>query len=102
MTEHRLARLTRVEAGKRADEGAVCVVPVGSLEQHGEHLPVFTDSLLAEHVCLEAAARARCDVFVAPTLWTGFSPHHLRFGATVTLASATFTEASSIDACCCF
>ena len=52
--------------------------------------PVFTDSLLAEHVCLEAARRARTDVLVTPPLWTGFSPHHLRFGATVTLSSATF------------
>lgn len=88
--EHRLAQLTRVEAGERARAGAICLVPVGSLEQHGEHLPVFTDSLLAEHLCLEAARRARSDVIVTPPLWTGFSPHHLRFGATVTLASATF------------
>ena len=88
--EHRLAYLTRVEVAERAASGAVCLVPAGSLEQHGEHLPVFTDSLLAEHVCLEAARRARTDVLVAPPLWTGFSPHHLRFGATVTLASSTF------------
>lgn len=88
--EHRLAYLTRVEAGERAGAGAVCLVPVGSLEQHGEHLPVLTDSLLAEHICFEAARRARTDVLVSPTLWTGFSPHHLRFGATVTLSSATF------------
>jgi creatinine amidohydrolase len=88
--ENRLAYLTRVEAGERASAGAVCLVPVGSLEQHGEHLPVFTDSLLAEHVCLETAQRARTDVLVTPPLWTGMSPHHLRFGATVTLTSATF------------
>ncbi len=88
--EYRLAQLTRVEAVERARAGAICLVPVGSLEQHGDHLPVFTDSLIAEHVCLEVARRARSDVFVTPPLWTGFSPHHLRFGATVTLAGATF------------
>lgn len=88
--EHRLAHLTRLEAGERARAGAVCLVPTGSLEQHGEHLPVFTDSLLAEHVCLEAASRARTDVLVTPPLWTGLSPHHLRFGSTVTLSAATF------------
>jgi creatinine amidohydrolase len=88
--EHRLAHLTRVEAGERAQAGAVCLVPTGSLEQHGEHLPLFTDSLLAEHVCFEAARRASTDVLVTPPLWAGFSPHHLRFGATVTLSSATF------------
>jgi creatinine amidohydrolase len=88
--EHRLARLSRVEACERAAAGAVCLVPVGSLEQHGEHLPVSTDSLLAEHVCLEAAGRCRRDVLVTPALWTGLSPHHLRFGATATVGSATF------------
>ncbi len=88
--EHRLALLTRVEAGERARAGAICLVPVGSLEQHGDHLPVSTDSLLAEHVCLEVARRARSDVLVTPPLWTGFSPHHVRFGATVTLSGATF------------
>jgi creatinine amidohydrolase len=88
--EHRLAHLTRPEVAERVEAGAVCLVPTGSLEQHGEHLPVFTDSLLAEHVCFEAAGRARTDVLVTPPLWTGFSPHHLRFGATVTLSSATF------------
>ena len=90
--ECRLAYLTRVEATERAQAGAVCLVPVGSLEQHGDHLPLATDSLLAEHVCLRAAAEARADVLVAPLLWTGFSPHHLRFGATVTLASSTFSS----------
>jgi creatinine amidohydrolase len=89
--ERRLAYLTRVEVAERARAGAICLVPTGSLEQHGEHLPVFTDSLLAEHVCLEAASRAHTDVLVSPALWAGLSPHHLRFGATVTLSSATFT-----------
>lgn len=81
----RLAELTRAEAAERGREGAVCVLPVGSLEQHGEHLPVGTDSLLVEAVCLRAAALARADVIVAPTLWTGLSPHHVRLGVTVTL-----------------
>jgi creatinine amidohydrolase len=89
-TEHRLARMTRLEAVERAGGGAACLVPVGSLEQHGDHLPLSTDSLLAEHVCLEAARRTRTDVLVTPPLWTGLSPHHLRFGATVTVRSATF------------
>ena len=89
--ENRLAYLTRLEVGERTGRGAICLVPVGSLEQHGEHLPVFTDTLLAEHVCFEAARRARTDVLVTPPLWTGLSPHHLRFGSTVTLSSETFS-----------
>ena len=81
----RLSELSRAEAAARGRAGAVCLLPVGSLEQHGEHLPVGTDSLLVETVCLRAAALARRDVAVAPTVWTGLSPHHVRLGVTVTL-----------------
>jgi creatinine amidohydrolase len=90
-TPRRLARLPRQDAIRRAGDGAVVLLPVGSLEQHGLHLPIGTDSLLVEAVCLAAAERAERDVLVAPTIWTGFSPHHVRFGATVSLSSATFT-----------
>jgi len=67
-------------------------VPVGSLEQHGEHLPVGTDSLLVETVCVRAAELATRDVVVAPTVWTGQSPHHVRLGVTVTLAPELLIE----------
>lgn len=90
--EYRLAYLTRVEAGERAAAGAVCLLPVGSLEQHGEHLPVGTDSLLVETVCLRAAGLTRRDVVVAPTVWTGLSPHHVRLGVTVTLEPELLLE----------
>jgi len=82
---NRLSELSRAEAGGRGHAGAVCLLPVGSLEQHGEHLPVGTDSLLVETVSLRAAALSRRDVVVAPTVWTGLSPHHVRLGVTVTL-----------------
>ncbi len=81
----RLSELSRAEAGARAGAGAVCLLPIGSLEQHGDHLPLGTDSLLVETVSLRAAALATRDVVVAPTVWTGLSPHHVRLGVTVTL-----------------
>ena len=82
---NRLSELTRAEAAERGEAGAVCILPVGALEQHGEHLPVGTDSLLVETVALRAAGRARADAIVAPTVWTGLSPHHVRLGVTVTI-----------------
>jgi creatinine amidohydrolase len=45
-----LREVTRGAAAARGRAGAVCLLPVGSLEQHGEHLPVGTDSLLVEVV----------------------------------------------------
>ena len=88
----RLGELSRAEAGERGAAGAVCVLPVGSLEQHGEHLPLGTDSLLVETICLRAAGLARADAIVAPTLWTGLSPHHVRLGVTVTLVPELLIE----------
>ncbi len=85
---------------KRADElramarqDAVVILPVGSIEQHGPHLPVEVDSLLVETVALRAAARmaeAACPVLVLPTQWAGISEHHMGFGGTVTLSLSTF------------
>jgi creatinine amidohydrolase len=92
MTSNRLAELSRAEAAERGRAGAVCVLPVGSLEQHGEHLPVGTDSLLVETVSLRAAGLARADVVVTPTVWTGLSPHHVRLGVTVTLEPELLLE----------
>lgn len=80
-----LREVTRGAAAARGRAGAVCLLPVGSLEQHGEHLPVGTDSLLVEVVARRAAEAASRDVLVAPTVWTGLSPHHVRLGLTVTL-----------------
>jgi creatinine amidohydrolase/Fe(II)-dependent formamide hydrolase-like protein len=91
-SSNRLSELSRVEAAERGRAGAVCLLPVGSLEQHGEHLPVGTDSLLVETVSLRAAGLARADAIVAPTVWTGLSPHHVRLGVTVTLEPELLIE----------
>lgn len=66
----------------------VVILPLGSVEQHGNHLPVGTDSLLAHAVSLEAARQAG-DTAVLPPPWFGFSAHHMRFRGTVTLRPET-------------
>jgi len=68
-------------------DGSVAVVPVGSLEQHGHHLPTATDTILADAVATTAAERVAdgIPILVTPPLWTGHSPHHTPFGGTVTL-----------------
>jgi creatinine amidohydrolase len=67
-------------------DGSVVVVPVGSVEQHGRHLPVATDSILAAAVATAGAEAVADDVpvLVAPPVWTGYSPHHRSLGGTVT------------------
>src|SRR6185437_12582637 len=77
---------------ERAKEEAIVIVPVGSLEQHGPHLPVEIDSLLGEAVALRTArlVAEREKVVVLPMLWTGLSEHHMSFGGTITLDFPTF------------
>ena len=85
--------LTRVELREIAP-AALAVLPVGATEQHGPHLPSGTDAMHAEHVARAAAAQiaARTPVVVTPTLAFGSSPHHLPFGATLSLTSQTFSS----------
>ena len=92
MTVRLLAELTRGEAARLAPT-CLLVLPIGSTEQHGPHLPAGTDALHGEAVARRAAevaaAEGGVDVVVAPTLAYGSSEHHLPFGATLSLDSDT-------------
>ncbi|MBN2584148.1 MAG: creatininase family protein, partial [Planctomycetes bacterium] len=62
------ARLTGPQlAAARETCGGVCLLPIGSLEAHGRHLPVGTDGLTTEAVCRAAAGAEPC--VVAPMIW---------------------------------
>ena len=80
--------LTSPELAALDRERTVVVLPIGSVEQHGNHMPVGTDTLLAEAVAHGAAGRA-ADVVVMPPPWYGFSAHHMRFAGSVTLRAET-------------
>lgn len=78
-----------VETAEEA--GSVLIIPVGSIEQHGHHLPVSTDTILVDAVSHLGAERVADDVpiLVTPTVWSGYSPHHMPFGGTLTLEYRT-------------
>ena len=54
----------------------IVLVPIGSCEQHGAHLPLGTDTITALEVARRAAEKA--DVPYAPPFWAGYSPQHMR------------------------
>jgi creatinine amidohydrolase len=87
-----LGSLSRSEANALLAAGRVVALPVGALEQHGDHLPTDTDAFLADSVVREAAARARSQVVVLPCLSFGISPYHARFGGTVSLSASTYID----------
>ncbi len=84
--------LTRAEIAAARDAGALVVLSVGAVEQHGDHLPVDTDSVSAYRVAMLAARRcAQPHVLVLPPPGFGFSPHHRAWPGTISLSLPTFT-----------
>src|ERR1051326_4866552 len=61
----------------------VVVAPIAACEQHSQHLPTFTDTILVGGVAEGVERRLPEQVLLLPTLWFGASAHHLRFGATL-------------------
>jgi len=72
----------------------VIVLPAGSVEQHGPHLPCAVDSIIAAGVIGHALARLADDVpaFALPPITYGKSDEHLHFPGTVTLDGTTLLE----------
>ena len=58
----------------------ICIVPLGSLEQHGPHLPLWTDTAIVSEIARRTEQRLSGDVLLAPPQPVGYSPHHARFG----------------------
>ncbi len=82
----RLRDLTWPEVRDRVASGAVLAVPLGSTEQHGPHLPLSTDTDVAEALCTRLAA-ARPDVLVAPGVPYGASGEHAGFAGTLSIGA---------------
>lgn len=72
----------------------VALLPVGAIEQHGPHLPVAVDALIAERIARLAAAQVTGDatILILPTQQVGKSTEHLSYPGTLTLCSETLTR----------
>jgi creatinine amidohydrolase len=84
-----LDRLTWADVKLEIQNGRDTVlVPFGSTEQHGKHMPLGTDAVLGDE--LGWALADRLDAFLAPTVRFGCSEHHLSFPGTISLSDETF------------
>ena len=92
MPEVDWSRLKAHELRQLANDNAVVILPIASIEQHGPHLPVMTDTRLGHEIALRAARKASAErpVVVTPVVWSGLSEHHMPFGGTLTLSHDTF------------
>lgn len=71
------------------------VIPIAALEQHGHHLPVFTDSLLLGEIVRRVQERLAQRVLFVPLLWLGNSDHHLDFHGTLSAPPRTYLDVLS-------
>ncbi len=72
------------------------VIPIAALEQHGRHMPVFTDSLLLGEVVRRIKEPLKDRVLFAPLYWLGNSHHHIDFPGTMSASPRVYMD-SLID-----
>src|SRR5438046_1718437 len=87
---HELDSLTAPRLRELIERGVrTAIVPFGSIEQQGGHLPLGSDALLADYVGREVADRL--DAVLVPTVRVGHAEAHMQGAGTLTLSTATLT-----------
>ena len=77
---------------REVDKDKIVLLPLGSCEQHGPHMPLLTDSLLVTAFAEAVEREMSDDVLLLPTQWMGMSEHHLPFGGTVSSNPELYTR----------
>ncbi|NHN60275.1 MULTISPECIES: creatininase family protein [Halorussus] len=87
-----LAECTWEEVEAALDAGTeTAVVAVGSVEQHGPHLPLVMDALAGDELARRIAEKLG-DALAAPTIRPGCSGHHMEFPGTITVPPETLMD----------
>ncbi|WP_226023681.1 creatininase family protein [Halomicrobium salinisoli] len=81
---------TWTDLGDYFEDESLAIVPIGSTEQHGPHLPLGTDALIAEAFAREAAQRT--GYLCTPTIDVGVSAHHRQFHGTMWVDAPVFRD----------
>lgn len=84
-------RLSKLEAAQLPKDTTLLVLPVGAIEQHGPHMPVFTDTLIAETFLTAAFEQLPDDanIWLLPAIPYGKSTEHLGHAGTISLSATT-------------
>ena len=68
----------------------VAIIPIGSVEQHGPHLPLGTDAYVA--ITLAEAAAEKTKVVMTPPLWYSWCPHHMALPGSISIRAEVLIE----------
>jgi creatinine amidohydrolase len=91
-----LEKLTWPKAKKAFEETTFVVIPIGSTEQHGPHLPLGTDFMVPREIAARLVEKA--NVIVTPTIPFGYAKYHTTFPGTMSLSEETLKNVL-IDIC---
>jgi creatinine amidohydrolase len=83
LTETRYEKLTWPEINDAIELGKVCVIPCGSVEQHGAHLPLDVDLVCPTGIARGAAQLVPDKVLILPTVTYGYTGHVMDFPGTL-------------------
>jgi creatinine amidohydrolase len=86
------AELTAPEIRSLPRDSTLIIAPIAAMEQHGPHLPVSTDTILAGAVARGVEEALASQALVLPVLWLGASDHHLPRGGTLTSPLPTYEQ----------
>ena len=96
VAEHLLERMTWEEVDDRIRAGVDAVlIPVGTTEQHGPHMPLDTDCVIARSLATRTADLGNAEgvsILVAPTLNVTLSWYHMQFPGSLRLSTTTFFQ----------
>ena len=87
--KYRYDELTWPEMREAIARQPVILLPFGTVEDHGPHLPLNTDNIIVEAICREAAWRAPEEMLVMPLVAYGLDEHHMDFPGTVSVDMQT-------------
>ena len=98
LDQYRYEYLTWPEINEAAEAEKVILLPIGSTEQHGHHLPLDTDNFLATSVSLEAGRKDSHNILVMPNIPYGYNEHAQDFPGTIHVTYEHFIE-YCLDVC---
>jgi creatinine amidohydrolase len=87
--KYRYEEFTWPEIRDAVAQQRVAVLPVGTVEQHGRHLPLVTDVLTASEMSRMAVERVRDQAVLMPPVYYSFNEHHLDFPGTIAVQGQT-------------
>ncbi len=90
--KYRYEEFTWPEIREAVAANRVCVIPVGTIEQHGPHLPLVTDVLTSGEMSRLAVERIPNEAILLPAVCYAFNEHHLDFPGTIAVEGDTFVR----------